>query len=308
MKVTIVGTGAIGSVKGTILFNHGQDVTFVEIRQDYIDQIKAHGLHIDYGEGEQVVPIHITNRIADGGTPDLVIMAVKSYDNVQAAKDVASVMGPNTTVLTMQNGVGNIETISQYVNPAQLIAGTTTFGSTVLKPGYVKSAVGVIHIGEINGGMTDRIHKVADALKEGGFEVGISNNVTSLIWTKLLVNVGINAIGALTLRRNGEIPGLAPAAAVQKMVVDEGAAVAKALGIQFDVPDIHEYVKQVCFGTAQNKASMYQDVERGSQTEVLAMNGAIVAEGKKLGIATPANEVITDLILARQGRSMASLL
>ncbi len=308
MKITIIGTGAIGAVIGAILYEHGQDVTFVEVNQDYIDQITEHGLHIDYGKGEKVLPIKITNRIEDGGIPDMILMAVKSYNNVQAAKNCLKVIGQNTLVLTMQNGVGNIETISQYVNPKQVIAGTTTFGSIVLKPGYIKSDLGEIHIGEVNGGITQRIQRIVNLLSKCGFRVQASENVTSLIWTKLLVNVGINAIGALTLRRNGEIPGLAPAAAVQKMVIDEGIAVSKAIGIKFDVSDIHEYVKQVCFNTAQNKASMYQDIERGSQTEILAMNGAVVAEGRKLGISTPANEIITNLILARQGRSMASLL
>ncbi|TWH51976.1 ketopantoate reductase family protein [Sporomusa sp. KB1] len=302
MKVTIVGTGAIGSIFGTVLCNAGQDVTFVEVKQDYIKAIKENGLHIDYGQGEKILNIKITDNIEDGGVPDLIINAVKSYDNIQAAKDCLKVMSPNTLILTMQNGVGNVETISEIVDPKRVIAGTTTFGSTVVKPGYVKSSMGVIHIGEIDGGITERIEKIAKDLENGGFKVEISNNVTSLIWTKLLVNVGINAIGALTLRKNGEIPELAPAAAVQKMLVDEGAAVAKALGIKFDVEDIHEYVKKVCYGTAQNKASMYQDIERGSVTEVNSINGAIVREGKKLGIPTPANEVITNLILTRQGR------
>ena len=302
MKVTIVGTGAIGSIKGTVLSRSGQDVTFVELKKDYIKAIRENGLHIDSGQGEKILNIKITDDIEDGGIPDLIIMAVKSYDNVQAAKDCLKVMGPDTLILTMQNGVGNIETISEIVDKKHVIAGTTTFGSTVLKPGYVKASIGEIHIGEINGGITERIQKVAKDLENGGFKVGISSNVTSLIWTKLLVNVGINAIGALTLRRNGEIPEIAPAAAVQKMLVDEGAAVAEALGIKFDVEDIHEYVKKVCYGTAQNKASMYQDIERGSITEVSAMNGEIQREGKKLGIQTPANEDNTNLVLTRQGR------
>ncbi|SDF30038.1 ketopantoate reductase family protein [Sporomusa acidovorans] len=302
MKVTIVGTGAIGSIFGTVLTNSGQDVTFVEVKEEYIKAIKENGLHIDYGQGEKILHVKITDNIEEGGVPDLIIMAVKAYDNVQAAKDCLTVMGPNTLILTMQNGVGNIETISEIVGKKQVLAGTTTFGSTVVKPGYVKSAIGEIHIGEIDGGITERVKKMAEDLKNGGFTVETSSNVTSLIWTKLLVNVGINAIGALTLRRNGEIPEFAPAAAVQKMLVDEGAAVAKALGIKFDVADIHEYVKKVCYGTAQNKASMYQDIERGSITEIQAINGAIVREGKKIGIPTPANEVITNLIVTRQGR------
>lgn len=303
MKVTIVGTGAIGSIFGTVLCNNGQDVTFVEKKQDYIKEIKENGLHIDYGQGEKVLNIKITDNIEDGGTPDLIIMAVKSYDNVQAAKDVLKVMGPNTLVLTMQNGVGNVETISEIIGKKQMIAGTTTFGSTVVKTGYVKSSIGGIHIGEIAGGITERIKKIAKDLETGGFEVGISDNVTNLIWSKLLVNVGINPIGALTLRRNGEIPDFAPSAAVQKMLVDEGVAVAKAKGIKFDFEEeVLDHVIGVSHSTYQNKASMYQDVERGSITEVNAINGAIVSEGKKLGIPTPANEVITNLILARQGR------
>lgn len=159
MKVTIVGTGAIGSIFGTVLTNSGQDVTFVEVKEEYIKAIKENGLHIDYGQGEKILHVKITDNIEEGGVPDLIIMAVKAYDNVQAAKDCLTVMGPNTLILTMQNGVGNIETISEIVGKKQVLAGTTTFGSTVVKPGYVKSAIGEIHIGEIDGGITERVKK-----------------------------------------------------------------------------------------------------------------------------------------------------
>lgn len=300
MKIAIIGAGSIGSLFGSILFKAGQDVTLVEKNQKIVEAIKQHGLHITRGDKTEVLQINITNRIEDISDPDLIMMAVKSYDNVKAAEDCLKIISPNTTVLTLQNGIGNYETISGIIGKQQTLIGTTTFGSTLKSPGNVTSSEsGIICIGEPEGGISPRINALADTLRDGGFDVHTTETLNSLIWTKLIVNAAINAIGALTCLRNIDTHDVAPAKKIQNLVISEAKKVADAKGIKLDTDNIYDYVFGVCQSTSTNKASMYQDVERGNPTEVEAINGAIVREGSLLGIETPINYALTQLVLAR---------
>ena len=159
------------------------------------------------------------------------MFTVKSYDNVTAARDCLKIIGPNTTILTLQNGVGNYETIASIVGEERTVVGTTTFGSTQYAPGCTRgSETGSISIGEFAGGISERISTLARQLREGGFEVFEVDNVNKLIWTKLAVNVGINAIGTLCNFENLYTSEIEEAGLLQKQAVEEVAAVAKAKG------------------------------------------------------------------------------
>ncbi|CVK19112.1 MULTISPECIES: ketopantoate reductase family protein [Sporomusa] len=303
MKITVVGAGAIGGLFGSFLCKSGEEVTFVDINREHVAAIQAAGLIIERQSGTEVLTVKATTNIEEAGTPDLIIFSVKAYDNQQAAEDCLKIVGPDTIVLTVQNGVGNVETLSAVLGAGRIIAGTTAFGCTVLGPGRIKpSETGSISIGELDGRITPRLERVVAAFTKAGVEMHTSQNVDSLIWTKLLVNVGINPLGAITLLTNGQLLEHEETKSLQAAAVAEGAAVAKAKGIEFMTENILEHVRGVARGTYNNKASMRQDVERGSRTEVLAINGAIVAEGQKLGIPTPVNETLTKLVKAIEKR------
>jgi len=301
MKIAIVGAGAVGTLFGSILFQAGRDVILVEKRQKIVDAIRKNGLKVTRGSDEKIHNIKITNDITEAGTPDLIMFCVKSYDNITAAKDCLKIIGPNTIVVTLQNGIGNYETISEIVGKERTVVGTTTFGSTQYMPGCTKgSEIGAISIGEYDGGISDRVNKLAKALTDGGFEIHTVENVNSLIWTKLAVNVAINAVGALCRITNGKTYELEPACIVQKQAVDEAIAVAKAKKIEMDYDKLYDYCVNVTRTTSANRCSMLQDVEASNPTEVLAINGAVVSEGKRLGINTPVNEVLTNLVKATE--------
>lgn len=303
MQIAVVGSGAIGGLFGALLHKSGEEVTFVDINTEHIAAMQANGLTIVRQGGVEVLPVRAVNRIEDAGTPALVLFAVKAYDNEQAARDCLKIIGQDTIILTVQNGVGNVETIAAILGANRILAGTTAFGCTVVGPGIIKpSPTGSISIGELNGTLTPRLQQVVDTFAKAGVEMHVSRNVDSLIWTKLLVNVGINALAAITMLTNGQLLEYEETERLQAAVVQEGAAVAKAKGITFMVADILEHVRAICRSTYDNKASMRQDVERGLRTEVLAINGAIVAEGAKLGISTPVNETLTNLVRAIEKR------
>lgn len=298
MKIAVVGAGAIGGLFGSILTKGGLDVTLVDIWEEHVKVMQSEGLTV-VGENkkEEVVKVKATTKIDDVGTPDLIMIAVKSYDTAQASRDCLRIIGPNTMVFTVQNGVGNVDTIGEILGRNRIVAGTTSFGCTRLGPGKIEpSGIGEITIGELNGKITSRLQNLVDTFTKAGIEMHTSQGVDSLIWTKLVVNVGINALTAITMLKNGELLDYEETMSLQESVVKEAITVASVKGIKFNVDDPLEWVRAVARNTGENKSSMRQDVERGSKTEVDFINGAIVNEGKKLGIPTPVNETITKLI------------
>ena len=298
MKIAVVGAGAIGGLFGSILTKGGLDVTLVDIWEESVKVMQTTGLTVVGQAGkEEVVKVKATTKIDEVGTPDLIMIAVKSYDTAQAARDCLKIVGADTMVFTVQNGVGNVDTIGDILGRNRIVAGTTSFGCTRLGPGKIKpSGIGEITIGELDGKITPRLQNLVDTFIKAGIEMHTSQNVDSLIWSKLVVNVGINALTAITMLKNGELLDYAETRSLQEAVVKEATAVAAAKNIKFLVDDPLAWVQEVARNTRDNKSSMRQDVERGSKTEVDFINGTIVREGLKLGIPTPVNDTLTKLI------------
>lgn len=298
MKIAVVGAGAIGGLFGSILTKGGLDVTLVDIWEESVKVMQSTGLTVvDQAGKEEVVKVKATTKIDEAGTPDLIMIAVKSYDTAQAARDCLKIVGADTMVFTVQNGVGNVDTIGDILGRNRIVAGTTSFGCTRLGPGKIKpSGIGEITIGELDGKITPRLQNLVDTFIKAGIEMHTSQNVDSLIWSKLVVNVGINALTAITMLKNGELLDYEETRSLQEAVVKEATAVAAAKNIKFLVDDPLAWVQEVASNTRDNKSSMRQDVERGSKTEVDFINGTIVREGLKLGIPTPVNDTLTKLV------------
>ena len=297
MKIAIVGSGAVGSLFGSILHKNGQDVTLVDIWEEHVRAIQSSGLSVVRQNEEEVVKVKAARKIEEAGRPDLIIMAVKSYDTEQASRDCQRIVGPDTMVLTVQNGVGNVDMIGDILGRKRILAGTTAFGSTVIGPGKIRATeTGSITIGELDGSLTPRLQNVIDTFTKAGITMQISQEVDSLIWTKLMVNVGINALTAITKMTNGQLLDYEETKSLQAMAVNEGIAVAEAKGIGFLVEDPLKHVIDIALSTRDNKSSMRQDIERGAKTEIDFINGAIVTEGQKAGVSTPVNETLTKLI------------
>ncbi|HVI41822.1 MAG TPA: 2-dehydropantoate 2-reductase, partial [Anaerovoracaceae bacterium] len=164
-------------------------------------------------------------------------------------------------------------------------------------PGKMRHAgSGKTIIGELNGKPTGRIEKIAEVLKDAGLETDISDNVLGLVWDKLLVNVGINALTGITKLQNGELLNHPEIEELLEAAVSEAHAVAAAKGITLSYDDPVGHTKAVCVATAANKSSMLQDILNHKRTEIDMINGAIVREGAQAGIATPVNSVLTNLI------------
>ena len=303
MKIVIIGAGSMGSLYGGFLAEAGNEVYFLDVYKEHIDAINEAGLWMEGCSGDRYIKnIKATSDPAEVGIADLAIVFVKSTITDIAIKQNEAVIGENTTVLTLQNGLGNIEKLLTVVKKEQIIAGTTAHGANMLGPGRVKHAGhGTTVIGELNGEISDRINAVADLFKNANLApVIISTNVMGLIWDKLLVNVGVNPLTAITGLRNGQLLDYPETEWIGCQAVLEGMKVAEALGIKLEIPDAVAHFKEVCIGTAPNISSMLADVKNKRKTEISNINGAIVREAEKFNIDTPVNKVLTNLVVLKE--------
>jgi 2-dehydropantoate 2-reductase len=299
MKIAIIGAGAMGCLYGAKLSVKSEnEVHLLDVWKDHIDAINANGLRMEEGDGVLVYEnLKGHTSAKEAGVCDLVIVFVKSTLTKTAVESNAAVFGPDTIALTLQNGLGNIEQISSVIGAERVIAGTTAHGATMLSPGRMRHAgKGKTIMGELDGSESARIMKIAAVLEDAGMETAVSGKVLGLLWDKLLVNVGINALTGITKLHNGQLLDYPEIEELLEKAVSEGVAVAKAKGIAlgFDNPVAH--TKDICKATAANKSSMLQDILKGRKTEIDTMNGAIVREGKAMGIETPVNLALTNII------------
>ena len=296
MKVAVVGAGAMGSLFGGLLAEAGAEVWLIDIWAAHVDAVNKQGLEIEREGRTRTVRLQATMDPKSISNCDLVIVFVKSTHTGDAALTVKRIAGPQGLVLTLQNGMGNADRIAQDVDPLNVIAGTTSYGATMLGPGKIRHAgVGLTTIGMWHNGEGDMAEKVAAFFSKAGIETEVAPDVRSIVWGKLLINVGINAITALTGIKNGELLDLEATIALSRAAVEEAVRVAEAqnIGVRKDVVD---HVLEVARATGKNRSSMGQDVDNRRLTEIKAINGVVVKEAKRLGIPAPVNHTLTALV------------
>lgn len=303
MKIAIIGSGAMGSLYGGLLAEAGQEVYFIDIFKEHVDAINKKGICIVEDEEERYIENvkAVTDSKDIEEKVDLAIVFVKSTLTDIGVKGNLSIIDKGTTILTLQNGIGNIEKINKYVEKEQIVVGTSGNGASFIEPGKIRhSGKGGTVLGEISGELTDRIesiHKIFNIDSLGGAE--ISENVMSLIWEKLIVNCGINPLTALTGLKNGELLENEESLKIMDEVAEEAIKVAKGLDIKLSFEDA-SHIKKIAKATAGNTSSMLADVNNKRKSEIMNINGAVVVKGKELGIATRVNEILTSLILLKE--------
>jgi len=297
MMIAIVGCGAMGSLFGALLARAGHAVWMVDNHPERAQVMASQGIRVETPNGDFGVNLSATADPAVVPEPRFIFIFVKAYDTAAAAETAAVFAAPETSLVTLQNGLGNVEALVRRFRPARIIAGTTAQGATELGPGRVRHAgFGLTVMGSATGPPNEPVEELANTLRGAGLEVALTDDVTSAIWSKLVVNCGINAVGALTRLPNGAVVADAGAAAVLSAAVQEAAAVAAAKGIALACGAPVEHAKQVCRATARNVNSMLQDMLRQRRTEVNAINGALARAGDEVGVATPVNDALAALV------------
>jgi 2-dehydropantoate 2-reductase len=293
MKIAVMGAGAMGSLFGGLLADAGEDVTLIDVWKEHVDAINARGLRIMGISGDRTIEVNSTTDPGKVGPVDLVIIFVKSYDTAEAARDALPMASDGTVFLSLQNGLGNIDKIAEAAGRHRIIRGVTAQGSTMMGPGEIYHAgQGPTVIGELYEASTERVERIAKAFNHAGIHTEISSNIMGALWSKVLVNVGINPLTALTGLRNGELLDHPEIRRVMKRAVEEATMVAQSLGIEMEFYNPVEKVYEVAEATAANRSSMLQDVERGRKTEIDTLNGAIAELGGRIGVDTPVNDTL----------------
>jgi 2-dehydropantoate 2-reductase len=296
VKTVIIGAGAMGSLFGGLLTLSREEVWLVDTWKDHIDALRSKGISIEERGEIQTVRVNATTDVTSVGKADLVLFFVKTYHTEKAASDAPVLKKDDTVFLTLQNGLENEEAICKRVDRKNVMLGVTNHGATLLGPGHIRHAGwGKTYIGELDGKVTARVTQIAQLFTRAGIETEVSSNIQSLVWNKLFINVGINAVAALTGLRNGQLLDHPETLRLMYALVSEAVEVARKKGIPIEGNPI-ETVKAVAEATRENRCSMGQDIDNRRKTEIDAINGAVVREAERLGIPVPYNQMITDLI------------
>ncbi len=296
-RIAIVGPGAIGCLFGALLREAGHQVIMLDNQADRASKIDRDGIHIKGISGSRVVRVTASSSPKDIADCELVILATKSYDTEVAVNTIAKTILPSTPVLTLQNGLGNVEIIRRVVGEKRTIGGITSHGATLVSPGsIIHAGAGKTIIGTPSNLETEHVRLVKEILRSASFNPQISEDLEATIWGKLIINVGINALTAITRLNNGRLLEFESARAAMKDVVAEAFSVATAKRIHLPYEDPLGQVEEVCRLTAKNVSSMLQDILARRRTEIDAINGAVARLGGELGVPTPVNSTLASLV------------
>jgi 2-dehydropantoate 2-reductase len=295
MNVVILGAGAIGSLFGGLLSKKNNVILLG--RKPHVQNIKKNGLKIT-GKTQLNVRISAEDSIKKiNFSPDLLILTVKSYDTENAIKEAKSLIGANTVVLSLQNGLDNIDKIEKVASREKIIAGVTTHGAFFLKPGFIKhTGKGETILGELNCKKTKRIKRIADLFNEARIETKISTNIVKEIWIKAIVNSSINPLTAFFQCKNGHLLENPILENLVERICKESTEVANSVGICLYNHSMIKKTREVIRKTSANHSSMLQSFKKGGNTEIDSINGKIIYMGKRNNAKTSINELLVYLV------------
>lgn len=307
MKIAVIGCGAMGSVYAGLLSDAGNEILAVDAWPDHVAAINRDGLTVGGASGHRNVRIRAFETAPQGETVDLIVMAVKSSAAGAAAASAASLAGPDTLVLTIQNGLGAADDVTDSFAPDRLIVGIAGgFGASLTGPGQAHhNGMNVIRMGAFAGLDHAEVERVVAVWAEAGFSTEAARDIAAMQWDKLICNVAYSAPCALTGMTVGEAMDDAELGHVSRAAATEAAEIARARGIAIDIPDPVAHVRAFAGRMPAAKPSMLLDHEAGRASEIDYINGAIPREAAKVGLAAPVNETLTRLVRLRE-REIAS--
>jgi len=298
VKIAIIGPGALGClIAGSLKARTKEEIWLIDSSRERAKHIRQDGIKIEGLSALARCQVNVSADPGEVGRCDLVILCVKSYSTEDACKDIKDLVSDNTFVMTLQNGIGNVQVLNDYFGTEKVIAGVTNHGATLLGEGHVRHAgKGETIIGLSSGKVLGPIKEIAGVLSKAGFETKVSRDIDSVIWSKLVINVGINALTAITRLKNGMLIEHGGTREILRNAVQEAVKIVKRKRIKLIYDDPIQKVESVCKATAANVSSMLQDVLNKKRTEIDFINGAVIRQGKALGIPVPVNEVLTALV------------
>jgi len=308
MKMAILGAGSLGCAMGGVLTEAGQEVWLVNRHADRVAHLRQQGLLMRVEGSDRRVAVRAAQHACEVGPVDLVVVLVKSFHTEEAIAGALDLLGPQTAVLSLQNGVGHEDILARHVGRERVLVGRTYVGGSPLGTGHVIAGYHGkdTHIGELDGSASERVRRIADTFNAAGLHTVVSQNILGTVWDKLLINVATGAITALTGLTYGQLYAQPQLQALGVAAVEEAMAVARAQGIALSITDpLYAWSKAGAGLGHDFKTSMLQSIEKGSVTEIDYVNGAVVRLGESLGVATPVNSALLALLKAIEAKSAA---
>ncbi len=304
MRILIVGAGALGGLVGAYLSRSGEDVTLLEVNQARAQLLAAAGLHITrVGQDETTIPIHVVTSVVGLAPFELVFVATKTYQTQDAVRAALAATSPATLFFSLQNGIGNAEAIAEIVGASRVLCGVTYHSIEHSGPGRLRYRAGIkpIQISAVEGGATPEVEAIAVAFRKAGFETNVVPNVDHALWQKLLHNAVVNPTSAITGLTCRELLADEQLMAFMRDLCNEIVSVMRARGVPImDEEDPFRPVTGSLKALGKNRPSMWQDLARGTRTEIDALNGAIVREADRLGLSVPHNSALVRFIHSRE--------
>jgi 2-dehydropantoate 2-reductase len=302
MQIAVIGAGNMGCVYGGNLARTGQAVTFVDIWQEQIDAIRNNGLQLSGLHGDFTVQVGATSDPAQAPKADIALICVNTYATAPAAQTAKSLLKVSGYAVTLQNGLGNIEILSEVLGPERLLGGLTFHSGDLQAPGKVMHTnSGPTYLGELDKSQTARLQALYTLMDQAGMHPQLEADIMATIWGKFVHNCGINAICAITGLRPGNIQEVPELDEFQSRIIAEVLALVQAKGIVLPDPSPLESIKAYS-AKKFHRVSMLQHLERGSRTEIDSLNGYVVRESAKLGLSAPYNDALTRLMQGRHHR------
>lgn len=302
-KVAIVGCGAMGSVYAGLMAHAGHEVYGITLWPDHAAAIQEKGLRVSGISGDKTVRLAAASTTTEGiGVCDLVIIATKAFDVKSAASDALPLIGPQTVVQTIQNGVGSPDAAAQILPADQMAVGVVGgYGASVPEPGHAHhNGFEVTWFGKYAGLSDEQLEGSADIWRSSGFKVALHDDVQSMVWKKLIMNVAFSGTSCATGLTIGQILGDANAWKVGRGCSEEAVAVCEAQGINLGIADPIAHVQSLGGKISNARPSMLLDSLAGRRGEIDAINGAISRLGAKLGVPTPTNDVVVAIVKAKE--------
>jgi 2-dehydropantoate 2-reductase len=293
MKIAVMGTGGVGGYFGGMLAQAGHDVTFIA-RGPHLAAIREQGLRVETVHGDFTIQAPATDNPGEVGPVDLVLFCVKTYHTDEAGHAIAPLIGDDTLILSLQNGVDNEEKLAALYGQEHVLGGVCYIAATIAAPGVIRQISGPrsIVFGELDGSITPRAQRVLQAFTDAGIEATLSEDVQKALWTKFLFICAFSGVASVARAPVGELLAIPETRELLREAMAEVEAVARARGVTLDA-DIVERMMVTAEGFApESKPSMLVDLERGNRLEIDALNGTVARLGAELGVPTPVHRVI----------------
>lgn len=306
LNVAILGVGALGTLFGSRLKEHA-NVTLIGTWPAQIETLQQQGLSVTQPDGSETHHfLRVTADVADVPPADVALILVKSHQTKRAAAQAAALLRPDGIAITLQNGLGNLEQLAEFVGLERVVQGITAQGATVLAPGQLRHAgAGSTFLAQVPG-CQRQIEAVAQLFNRAGLPTEVVDDATSLVWGKLAINAGINPLTALLELPNGALAEDEALRHLMMAAAEEVAQLARAQGIKLPYADAAQRTTEVSRATAANRSSMLQDMSRRAPTEIEAICGAVVRIGHELGLPTPVNRFFLEAIRSKEAGRVGS--